>query len=91
MLAHNGGIITSKVLWLGGGTRRGDGRLARQEALAAVAAIVRPGGAGVNGAMLTETRKTARTALEEPLRQTTAGSYAVSTRTTTAGSAEVST
>ena len=43
MLAHDGGIITSKTLWLGGGARGGDGRLARQEALAAVAAIVRLG------------------------------------------------
>ena len=51
MLAHDGGIITPKVLWLGGATRRGDGRLARQEAPAAVGAatIVRLGGARVNG------------------------------------------
>ncbi len=51
MLAHDGGIITSKTLWLGGGTRRGDGRLARQESPAAVgaAAIVRLVRAGVNG------------------------------------------
>ncbi len=52
MLAHDGGTITCKTLWLGGGVRRGDGRLARQEALAAGAAIVRLGWAGVNGMAL---------------------------------------
>ncbi len=57
MLAHDGGTITCKTLWLGGGARGGDGRLARQEAQAAGAGIVRLGGAAVNEALASGRRR----------------------------------